>query len=127
MKLFRLGLSLFAIAALSACGDGSAPDEGAGKDGRAAYAGTEPWYILNALPPEEQPYGLDVYTAKCLSCHGNIGQGVDGHPALKGMTPADIQNKLRAYRDGSLQGQQAASKAGLSDAEIAAVSLYVGE
>ena len=84
-----------------------------------------PHYLLAEMA--EQPYGLDVYTAKCLSCHGNIGQGVDGHPALKGMTPADIQNKLRAYRDGSLQGQQAASKAGLSDAEIAAVSLYVGE
>lgn len=127
MKIIHLGLSLLAISALSACGDSGTPGEGASKDAASAYTGTEPWYVLNAIPPEEQPYGLDVYTAKCLSCHGNVGQGVDGHPAITGMKPADMQKKLLAYRDGSLQGTQAASKSSLSDAEIAAVSLYAGE
>lgn len=126
MKTLPLGLSLLAILALSACGDSGTTD-GAGQDAVTAYDGTEPWFVLNAIPPEQQPYGLDVYKANCLSCHGDVGQGVDGHPALKGMTPAAMQKKLRDYRDGKLQGTQAAAKSGLSDAEIAAVSLYAGE
>lgn len=127
MKSFLLALSLIALTALTACGDSTPPGDDATGQGRAAYTGSEPWFVLNALPPAEQPYGLDVYTAKCQSCHGNLGQGVGGHPPLKGMTPADMQKKLLAFRDGSLQGKQAASKAGLSDAEIAAISLYAGE
>lgn len=127
MKTSHRVLNLLAIATLSACGDSGSPGEVTGKDGAPAYVGTEPWYVLNAILPEQQPYGLDVYTAKCLSCHGDVGQGVGSNPAIQGMTPADMQKKLLAYRDGRLKGTQATAKANLSDAEIAAVSIYAGE
>lgn len=123
MRPFRLGLSLFAIIALSACGESGPPPEDAQTESRAP----DPWNTLAALAPENQPYGLDVYTARCLSCHGDLGQGVDGNPALTGLSRTAIQQKLLAYRDGKLQGKGAAAKAGLSDAEIAAVAIYAGE
>jgi cytochrome c553 len=88
----------------------------------------DPSDILAALPPEAQPYGLDVYTAKCASCHGNLGQGVDKNPALKGLTPAAMQQKLLDYRADKTPGAHMDGEmAGLSDAEIAAVSIYAGE
>lgn len=129
MHPIRLGLSLLAMATLSACGDATSPNDEGGSP--AARAAPGPWDTLAALPPEAQPYGLDVYTAKCVSCHGNIGQGVDKHPPLKGLTPIAMQQKLRDYRAGAIQGAPAAVMAqamtGLSDAEIASVALYAGE
>ena len=87
--------------------------------------------IHQRLPPEAQPYGLDVYTAKCLSCHGDLGQGLGQNPALRGLTRTAMQQKLLSYRDGKPQGAQtdimAHAVAGLSDADIAAVSIYAGE
>lgn len=123
MRPFCLGLSLLAIAALSACGESSPPPE----DAQTGIGAPDPWHTLAALAPENQPYGLDVYTARCLSCHGELGQGVEGNPALTGLSRTAMQQKLRAYRDGKLQGKASAAKAGLSDAEIAAVALYAGE
>ena len=129
MHPIRLGLSLLAMATLSACGDTTSPNDEGGSPATRAAPG--PWDTLAALPPEAQPYGLDVYTAKCVSCHGNIGQGVDKHPPLKGLTPIAMQQKLRDYRAGALQGAPAAvmtqAMTGLSDAEIASVALYAGE
>lgn len=128
MKPVHLGTSLFLFAALAACGDATAPS---GEAGSAASTLPDPSDILAALPPEAQPYGLDVYTAKCVSCHGNLGQGVVKNPALKGLTPAAMQQKLLDYRAGKTLGAQTAVMArvvtGLSDAEIAAVSIYAGE
>lgn len=118
-------VSLIIVAALSGCGDSSAPAQSPASP--SELSANDPWNILAALPPEQQPYGLDVYTAQCASCHGALGQGVDKHPPLRGMSPLAMQQKLRDFRDGKIQGSQAASKAGLSDAEIAAVSLYAGE
>ena len=125
MKPAILGTCLLVVAALAACGDASSPGESPAS--QAATDSNAPWNILAALPPEDQPYGLDVYTAKCASCHGDLGLGVDKHPPIKGMSPSAMQQKLLDYRDGKMQGAQAASKAGLSDAEIAAVSIYAGE
>lgn len=126
MSTLRLGLILTAIAALTACGDSSSPDETA-----AIAGGPGPWDTLAPLAPEDRPYGLDVYTAHCLSCHGSLGQGVAPHPALKGISQTAMQKKLLDYRAGSIQGEpaQAMTKAvtALSDAEIAAVALYAGE
>jgi len=128
----RIGLSLLVIAALTGCGDATSPGgESAAPAGPVASTGPGPTDILAALPPETQPYGLDVYTAHCMKCHGDMGQGVDNHPALKGMTPTAMYQKLLDYRGGNIQGEQAGAMReavkDLSDAEIAAVSIYAGE
>lgn len=118
MQSIRLGLSLLAFTLVSACGESTAPS-GEAPTGSAAPG---PWDTLAALSPADQPYGLDVYTAKCVSCHGNLGQGVDKNPPLKGLSPTVMQQKLLDYR-----AAKAAGKADLSDAEIASVSMYAGE
>ena len=121
MQSIRLGLSLLVLATLTACGDSTTPS-GEAPTGSAASAAPGPWDTLAALSPADQPYGLDVYTAKCASCHGNLGQGVDKNPPLKGLSPTAMQQKLLDYR-----AAKAAGKADLSDAEIASVSIYAGE
>lgn len=126
MQTIRLGLSLLAFALVAGCGDATSPS-GETSTGSAAPAAPGPWDTLAALSPEDQPYGLDVYTAKCASCHGDLGQGKDGNPPLKGLSQTAMQQKLLDYRDGKIQGKKADSKTGLSDAEIAAVSIYAGE
>jgi len=118
MQSIRLGLSLLAFTLVSACGEPTAPSG----ETPTASAAPGPWDTLAALPPEDQPYGLDVYTVKCVSCHGNLGQGVGNNPALKGLSPTAMQQKLLDYRAG-----MAAGKTDLSDAEIASVSVYAGE
>ena len=69
--------------------------------------------------------------AKCAGCHGDLGQGVATNPVLKGMTRAAMYQKLLDYRAGKAQGAQPAAMAkavaGLSDAELAAASVYAGE
>jgi cytochrome c553 len=132
MNPIQSGLILSFCALLAACGDATAPtDENAGQAQSAASALPHPSDILAALPPEAQPYGLDVYTAKCVSCHGNLGQGIDKAPALKGLSSSAMQQKLLDYRAGKTLGPQSAVMAeamtGLDDAEIAAVSIYAGE
>lgn len=121
MQYIRLSLSLLALTLVSACGDATSPSSEA-QTGSATSSEPGPWDTLAALPPEDQPYGLDVYTAKCASCHGNLGQGVGNNPALKGLSPTAMQQKLLDYRAG-----KAAGKADLSDAEIASVSVYAGD
>ena len=121
MQSIRLGLSLLVLATLTACGDPTTPS-GEAPTGSAASATPSPWDTLAALSPADQPYGLDVYTAKCASCHGNLGQGVDKNPPLKGLSPTAMQQKLLDYR-----AAKAVGKADLSDAEIASVSMYAGE
>jgi len=132
MKPAYFGMSLFLLATLIACGDAAAPDEEDGSAGApTGPAAAHPADVLAALPPDAQPYGLDVYTAKCLSCHGDLGQGVGTNPALKRLTSTALQQTLLAYRDGGPQGAQAdamvQAMAGMSDADIAAVSIYAGE
>lgn len=130
MKFTYFGMSLFFLAALAACGDTSAP----GREGAAQPASADlpdPRDTLAALPPDAQPYGLDVYTAQCVRCHGDLGQGIGENPALRGLTPAAMQQRLLDYRAGKIASAQAAvmaqAVAGLSEAEIAAASLYAGE
>jgi cytochrome c553 len=125
----RLSVSLlFACTLLAACENSRTP---APVDRSADRALPDPMDVIYALPPEAQPYGLDVYGAHCASCHGALGQGVDGNPALRGLTAAAMMQRLQDYRAGTVQGAQAAGMteavAGLSDAELAAVSRYAGE
>lgn len=121
MHPLPLGLSLIIIATLSACGDSSTSGDKT-QTGPVAASAPGPWDTLAALPPEDQPYGLDVYTEKCLSCHGNLGQGVGKNPPINGLTSTALQLKLTEYRAAKAQG-----KTDLSDAEIAAVAIYAGE
>ncbi len=125
MQSTRLALSLLVCAALSGCGDATPPN-GEGTS-QAEPSAPGPWDTLAALPPEAQPYGLDVYTAKCASCHGNLGQGVGKNPPITGLTPTAMQQKLLDYRSGKIKAKQVAAKTSLSDAEIAAVSMYAGD
>ena len=133
MKPAHLVTTLFLFATLAACGDATPPEaETAAPQAQGtAPAMSDPADILAALPPEAQPYGRDIYTAKCVICHGDLGQGVGKNPALKGLTPAAMQQKLLDYRAGKTLGAQSAvmaeAMAGLDDAEIAAVSIYAGE
>jgi cytochrome c553 len=132
MKPAHFVTSLFLLATLIACGDAASPGgDDVSQPESAAPAGPHPADVLAGIPPETQPYGLDIYTAKCLSCHGDLGQGLGQNPALGGLTRTAMQQKLLAYRDGKPQGAQtdvmAQAVAGLSDADIAAVSIYAGE
>lgn len=122
-------LSVLTVCALlAACGDGK---DAAPSSPSAENALPDPMDLIYALAPEAQPYGLDVYTASCASCHGDLGQGADGNPALKGLSAARMMQRLKDYRAGTVQGEQAAAMtqavAKLSDAELAAVSRYAGE
>ena len=129
MKPASFAASLFLFTALVACGK----DAPSGAERAAAPVSTAPGPadILAALPYDTRPYGLDVYTAKCASCHGDLGQGVATNPVLKGMTRAAMYQKLLDYRAGKAQGAQPAAMAkavaDLSDAELAAASVYAGE
>lgn len=125
----RLSVSiLFACTLLAACENSRAP---APVDRSADSRLPDPMDVIYALPPEAQPYGLDVYATHCASCHGALGQGMDGHPALRGLTAAAMMQRLKDYRAGTVQGERAAimaqAVAKLGDAEIAAVSRYAGE
>ncbi|HQT00478.1 MAG TPA: c-type cytochrome [Thiobacillus sp.] len=113
---------------LAACGDGK---DAMSSNQSAENVLPDPMDVIYALPPEAQPYGLDVYTANCAGCHGELGQGVDSNPALKGLSAAEMMQRLKDYREGTVQGEQAAlmtqAVAKLSDADLAAVSRYAGE
>ena len=124
--LRSIGLSVLLIATLAACGErDESPDDSQTRAASPSAPG--PWDTLAKIAPADQPYGLDVYTAQCASCHGELGQGKNGNPSLKGLSQTAMQQKLLAYRDGKLQGKSAAAKSGLSEGEIAAVSIYAGE
>ena len=69
MQYIRLSLSLLAFTLVSACGDATSPSSEA-QTGSATSSKPGPWDTLAALPPEDQAYGLDVYTENCASCHG---------------------------------------------------------
>lgn len=125
-----LAASLLLLATLVACGK-SAPSNDEHAALPAAPATPGPADMLAKLPHDSRPYGLDVYTANCTSCHGALGQGDAANPALKGMTRAAMYQTLLDYRSGKMQGAQPAvmtkAIAGLSEAELAAASVYAGE
>ncbi len=130
MKPVPLATSLFLLVTLVACGKSAPPnDEHAALP--AAPTAPGPADILAKLPQDARPYGLDVYTAKCASCHGALGHGDATNPALKGMTRAAMYQKLLDYRADKTQVAQSAAMtkavAGLSEAELAAASVYAGE
>lgn len=104
MQSTRLALSLLVCAALSGCGDATPPNGESTSQAEPSAPG--PWDTLAVLPPEAQSYGLDVYTAKCTRCHGNLGQGVGKNPPITDLTPTAMQQKLLDYRSGKTKGKQ---------------------
>lgn len=120
---------LVLLVVLSACGREAPPVS----EPATAPASTAPGPadILAALPHDAQPYGLDVYAAKCASCHGDLAQGIGMNPGLTGMTRATMYQKLLDYRAGQATSGQPAimakAVAGMSNAELAAASVYAGE
>lgn len=128
MQTFHPGAALLLSALLVACGGSDKPDAAAASEDAAAGQ-PHPAEVLSALPPEAQPYGLDVYTEKCRVCHGRLGEGADGNPAITGIKQAGMYHRLLPYRAGTAQGTPAKmnAMAELSEAEIAAASIYAGE
>lgn len=130
MKPAHLAASLFLSALLAACGDATPPDD-ATPAAPASSALPDPAGILAALPPEALPYGLDVYTVRCAGCHGELGQGIDKAPTLRKLSRAALFQKVMDCRAARLAGDPAAAMpaavAALSDAELAAASIYAGE
>jgi cytochrome c553 len=72
-----------------------------------------------------------LYASKCASCHGATGEGVADNPKLAGLTRADIESRLKDYRDGKQRGPKTAIMAGmaksLTDQQIASLASYLGE
>ncbi len=75
--------------------------------------------------------GYDIYVLKCISCHGDVGQGVGDNPKLVGLTRGDVSARLTEYRDGKTRGPKTAVMAplvkDLQHWQIAALAGYVGE
>ncbi len=68
-------------------------------------------------------------SSMCVGCHGTNGVSmVPSYPNLKGQKAAYIEASLKAYRDKSRKGGQAAimygMAAALSDADIANLGAY---
>lgn len=129
-------LSLVLSLALAACGkeepaQAPAPAETAAP---AMPAETEAAAPAETAAVADAGAGVDahgMYAAKCASCHGDMGQGVADNPKLTGLSPADVESKLKDYRAGKQMGAKTAIMAsiakGLSDEEISALAGYLGE
>nr|WP_284047550.1 c-type cytochrome [Guyparkeria hydrothermalis] len=77
--------------------------------------------------------------ASCAACHGADGKGQGGaFPALTGLSAAETEKKLIAYRDGDQEylksvglgdryGTMAPNASGLSDEDVADLAAYIGD
>ena len=77
--------------------------------------------------------------ASCAACHGADGKGQGGaFPVLTGLTAAETEKKLTAYREGDQDylksvglgdryGTMAPNASGLSDEDIADLAAYIGD
>jgi len=76
----------------------------------------------------ERAAGAAVLAATCSGCHRDSPAAADGIPGLNGQTAAEIADKLRAYRQGTLQGTLMNRLArGYTDAEIERLAAALGE
>lgn len=126
---FLIALSL--CLTLSACGKDK-PEAAAVSDVAAPPpVAVEQLPLAEGEVTGELQSGYDIYVAKCINCHGDIGQGVGDNPKLAGLTRIDVSARLRVYRDGKTLGPKTAIMApaatGLSDGQILALAYYVGE
>jgi cytochrome c len=73
--------------------------------------------------------GAALYS-KCVSCHGKDGKmtAIPGK-AIAGSTAADVEKKLKGYKDGTFGGAKKAMMApnakNLKDDEIKALATYI--
>lgn len=73
--------------------------------------------------------GAAIY-GKCASCHGKDGKNAAvAGMAIGGEAAADVEKKLKGYKDGSFGGAKKAMMtpqvANLSDADIKAVAAHI--
>lgn len=72
-----------------------------------------------------------IYSARCIVCHGDVGQGVGDNPKLAGLGKDDIASRLKDYRDGKTLGPKTAIMAtaakDLTDEQIDTLAGYLGE
>lgn len=68
------------------------------------------------------------YDAQCSSCHGAKGnESLAGNPTIVGLGEAKLMKMLKDFKSGALKGDSMNGIAsGLSDADIAEISKYVG-
>ncbi len=76
--------------------------------------------------PGAPPSAAAFDPAACASCHGADGRGRDGaFQSIAGLSEAELENALRAYRDGGRpSGFMQPVAAQLSDAQIVAAAKY---
>jgi len=125
-------IPLWALFMLSACGKeeaevSTAPPEAVPSPSVAV----EPAQMPEGVEVTDLQSGYDIYIVKCISCHGDVGQGVGDNPKLIGLRRADVSVRLTEYRDGKTRSAMTAVMApaarDLTDTQIAALAGYVGE
>jgi cytochrome c553 len=135
MKTNALLLTLVLSLGMAACGQKKEPES-------ATAEGPAPAAPMEATPaaPEstEAAAGAGssvdaqgLYASRCASCHGATGEGVADNPKLAGLSSADIESRLKDYRDGKQRGPKTAIMAGmaksLTDEQITSLASYLGE
>lgn len=128
-----LFLAIVLSLTLAACGQEKQPEptvEATAEPAASAPMAAEP-AAADSASTEAGVDGNALYAAKCVSCHGETGEGLADNPKLVGLTRADIQSRLSDYRAGKQMGPKTAIMAGmakpLTDEQIAALAAYVGE
>ena len=134
MKANSLLIPIVASLVLAACGKeepevSTAPPEAAPSP--PVVIEQEPLQLPEGTEIADLQSGYDIYVARCIACHGDVGQGVGDNPKLAGLTRPDVSVRLTEYRDGKTRGAKTAVMAPaakeLTDAQIAALAIYVGE
>jgi len=137
MNVLRSTLLVAGLLLVQGCGDQAqeaqvAPPE-AQVEAPAEAPGVEgaPQAAADAVTAEVAGEGADaLYARSCASCHGETAQGVGDNPSLIGLSRADIESRLTAYRNGETLGPKSAIMASmakpLSDAQIADLAAYLG-
>lgn len=129
--------AMLALSLLTACGGkeepASAPETPAPVATPAPEPAASPATDTSDASATDTPPAMEVsilYTVRCASCHGDLGQGLAGNPALNKLNAADTQARLEAYRAGQTVGPKSAlmipMAKNLSDTEIQALARYLG-
>jgi cytochrome c553 len=129
--------TLLTLSLLTACGGKEEPAPAPEATAPVAAPAPEPVASPVADTPDanatDSPVAMEVsvlYTARCASCHGDLGQGLAGNPALNKLNAGDTRARLEAYRAGQTIGPKSAvmipMAKNLSDTEIQALARYLG-
>lgn len=136
MKTNALLLTLVLSLAMAACGQKQEPESAAPAETAAPAAAMEASPTVPESPEavasaDGSVDAQGLYASKCASCHGATGEGVADNPKLAGLTRADIESRLKDYRDGKQRGPKTAIMASmaksLTDEQITSLASYLGE